>query len=262
MRALHQLGNEQPRLLDDPIAPKLLRIGWLRHVLPLMIHAETKNARELRSHVLLRSRYAEDRLREAAARGIRQFVQIGAGYDSFAYRQPGWARTLRIFEVDHAGTQLDKQRRLLRAGIELPDNLEFVGIDFETTSLREGLKASRLDFSQPTFFSCLGVLMYLSHDAVYAVFDLVADFPAGSEIAFTFSTQELARTALARQVSRLGEPWLSHFEPRELAGELQSRGYAEVEFLNPEQARQRYYQNRRDRLRAPTRGGIASAVVA
>jgi methyltransferase (TIGR00027 family) len=97
----------------------------------------------------------EERMREAVQRGVRQSVILGAGFDTFAYRQPDWARGLRIYEVDHRGTQREKRQRLERAGIPIPGNLEFVAVDFESVSLCEGLRGSSLDFSQPTFFSCL-----------------------------------------------------------------------------------------------------------
>jgi methyltransferase (TIGR00027 family) len=254
LRAIHQTLDGEPKVLDDPVVARLVRTGRLtgRYL---------RRAQVLRSHVVLRSRFAEDRLEQAVERGVKQFVILGAGYDSFAYRQPAWARGLRIFEVDQPVTQLDKRRRLQAAGVALPDNLEFVGIDFEQTSLREGLSKSGLDFGQPAFFSCLGVLMYLRAEAVRAVFDLVAEFPAGSEIAFTFSTPAAAKSPLAWRVRLLGEPFRSHFEPRELAAELRGRGYSEVFFLRPEEAQRRYYQDRRDGLNAPRRSGIAAATV-
>ena len=99
-----------------------------------------------------------------------QYLSLGAGYDTFPYRQPAWAGTLRIFEVDQSPTQQEKRAKLHAAGIPIPPNVEFVPVDFEVTSLSDGLHASSFDFSQPTFISWLGVMVYLSQAAAAAVF--------------------------------------------------------------------------------------------
>jgi methyltransferase (TIGR00027 family) len=216
---------------------------------------------QLRAHVVLRSRYAEERMARAAERGVRQCVVLGAGFDTFAYRQPDWARGVRIFEVDHKATQQDKRRRLQAAGIAIPENLEFVAIDFESVSLRDGMRQSTLDFSQPVFVSCLGVLVYLTREAVDAVFQFVAGFPAGSEIVFTFSAPESEHSELAQRVKSLGEPFRTHFDPQTLANDLHAMGYSSVSILGREEAQRIYFQGRSDGLRAPGRGGIAAAIV-
>jgi methyltransferase (TIGR00027 family) len=260
-RAIHQLLDGDPKVLEDPIAARLLGAEGLTKILSAPALAEEPRARGLRSHVILRSRYTEERMAQAAQRGVRQCVILGAGYDTFAYRQPDWARDMRIFEVDHRATQEDKRARLRAAGIPLPSNLEFVDIDFERISLRDGLQRSGLDFSEPAFFSCLGVLVYLTREAVDAVFRLVAAFPADSEIAFTFSTPESSMSGLADRANALGEPWRTHIEPETLVHELRSLGFSEIALLNPEEAERIYFQGRSDGLRAPRRAGIAAAVV-
>ncbi len=261
LRAVHQVLDGQPKILDDPIAAILLGDEFDQQVTAYHDRARVPWIMELRSQVVLRSRFAEDRLADAVRRGARQCVILGAGFDTFAYRQPDWARSLRIFEVDHHGTQEEKRRRLARAGISPPINLEYVAIDFETTSLREGLQRSSLDFSTPTFFSCLGVLVYLTRDAIDAIFALVAGFPRGSEIAFTFSTPDRALTEMADRVSSLGEPWQTHFDPEEIIRRLAALGFQETSMLNTDEAERTLFQGRRDGLHAPRRGGIAAAVV-
>ena len=256
-RAVLQIFDGDPKILDDPIAGLLLD-GDIRRQID---HARDPKTMGLRSHVILRSRYAEERLAGAVQRGVRQCVILGAGFDTFAYRQPNWAHGLRIYEVDHIGTQAEKRERLARAGIPVPANLEFVAIDFESVSLRDGLLASRLDFSQPTFFSCLGVLIYLTREAVEAVFQLVAGFPVGSEIAFTFSAPDSANSNLAQRVSLLGEPWQTHFDPDVLTDDLHALGFSAITFLTANEAERLYFQGRSDELHAPRRGGIAAAVV-
>ena len=144
-----------------------------------------------------------------------------------------------------------------------------MAIDFESVSLREGLQSSSLNFSAPAFFSCLGVLVYLTREAAEAVFQLVAGFPAGSEIVFTFSTPEPSlvdedaahRAALAGLVNSLGEPWQTYFDPETLMADLRTLGFSDISFLSSDEADRRYFQSRSDGLRAPRRRGIGTAIV-
>jgi len=269
LRAAHLLLDGEPKILDDWVALRLFDAATLEQI---RANTEALNAKwvmGLRSHVLLRSRYAEDRLAEAVRRGMGQYVILGSGYDTFAYRQPEWARELKIFEVDHPASQRAKRERLQAGGIEAPPNLEFVAIDFEHVSLRDGLAASGLDFGRPAFFSCLGVLVYLTAEAADAVFRLAASFPEMSEIVFTYSApdsslsaEEAARRAtINAMVEAMGEPWRTHFEPEALAQKLRDFGFSEVSFLKTAEAEARYFQGRTDGLRAPRREPLVSAVV-
>lgn len=266
LRAAHQLLDGEPKVLADPVAAKLLHpkaLEWMS------THAEelrTPASRALRAHVLTRSRFAEDRLQEAFTRGVRQYVILGAGFDSFAYRQPAWASGLRIFEVDHPASQRDKQERLKNAGIISPENLIWAGIDFESTSLRDGLLQSDFDPCAPAFVSCLGVLAYLDEAAVNQVFTFVASLPPSSEIVFTFTgTQQEVRDptfpSLAERVAAIGEPFRSHLVEEELVPRLKGFGFSEIFILTPEQSQARYCQGRTDGLPGPRRARIASARV-
>jgi len=259
-RAAHQMLDGEPKILDDPIAARLIDASDRRLIATNPPGLQEPGARRLRAHVLLRSRHAEDRLRAAARRGVGQCVILGAGLDTFAYRQPNWARRLRIFEVDHPSTQADKRARLAKAGVAVADNVEFVAIDFETMSLREGLRASHVDFSKAAFFSCLGVLVYLSAEAADDVFRLVAGFPAGSEIVFTFARPDSALSGVGRRAADAGEPWRTHFSQEALKVKLRDLGFRVVSFLSPAQAA-RAFQGRTDGLAAPARCSIAAAGV-
>ena len=260
-RAAHQILDDEPKILDDPIAERLLDARTIDLIKTGKSGAEKPAPTALRSHVVLRSRFCEDRLAEAVGRGMRQCVILGAGYDTFAYRQPEWARDLRLYEVDQPATQADKRQRLLAAGVAIPENLEYVAIDFEHMSLAEGLRTSSLDFSQPTFFSCLGVLVYLTKEAIDAIFALVARFPMGSEIDFTFSSPESATTEMAARVGAGGEPWLSHTTPQTLTRDLGAMGFSRISFLSAEEAERTYrFSGRGDGLPPPRRTSIAAAV--
>lgn len=141
----------------------------------------------LRGHVLVRSAFAEERLYAAIARGVRQVVILGAGYDTFAYRQPAGFEDVRIFEVDAPPTQAHKREMLARGGVPVPANVRFAPIDFERSSLGDGLRAAGLDAAQPAIFTWLGVMVYLTRDAAEGVLRFVGSLPHGSEIVFTFS---------------------------------------------------------------------------
>ena len=261
LRAVHQLLDSVPKILDDPVAVRLLDADMVRDIQSNPAGPNRPQARTLRAHVVLRSRYAEERLEQAVRRGVRQYVILGAGYDTFAYRQPDWARALRIYEVDRPSTQDDKRRRLQAARIPLPANLEFVAADFEAGSRREALRASTLDVSEPAFFACLGVLVYLTAEAVNAVFDLVAAFPAGSEIVFTFAAPDDASSGLADRLRALGEPWLTYLEPETIAADLRARGFAAVSFLSADEAERTYFKDRSEGLRPGGVENIATAIV-
>jgi len=264
IRAAHQLFDAQPRILEDPVAVSLLGPAGLQRIKDTADRYKTPEARALRAHVVLRSRFAEDRLADAALRGITQYVILGAGFDTFALRQPEWARQLKILEVDHLGTQAMKRSMIAAAGLEMPDNAEFADIDFERESLRDGLLRYRVSLDEPTFFSWLGVTMYLKEEAIDAVLRAVAAFPAGSEIALTFA-QPAAGAAgdspspLAQRVSGLGEPFISYFEPDAFEAKLHDAGFSKVEFLSPADAEARYFRQRSEDLPAPRRTGIACA---
>ena len=217
----------------------------------------------LRSHVLIRSRFAEDRLADAARRGVRQYVILGAGGDTFAYRQPAWAHDLRIVEVDHPATQGAKRERLDASGVAVPGNLTFAPVDFEAVPLHDALLANGVDLSQPVFFSWLGVTMYLTEPAVDAVLRVVAGCVTSSEIVFTFAQPPglFGSRRLAKMSAEVGEPWLSYFTPKGLEKKLGAMGFSTIHFLTPDEAQRRYIGHRTDMLPAPRRTSVVSAVV-
>src|SRR6202162_2165714 len=133
-RAAHQL-LDQPRVLDDPLALRIIGADAAEGLgtKPKEHHAFS---RAFRAFMAARSRYAEDELARAVAEGVRQYVVLGAGLDTFAYRNPHPG--LRVFEVDHPATQAWKREQLQAAGITIPPALTFVHIDFEQKTLGDG----------------------------------------------------------------------------------------------------------------------------
>jgi methyltransferase (TIGR00027 family) len=249
LRAAHQIIDDQPRILDDPVAVRLLDDATLSQMRAPESRLHLVGARRLRAHVVIRSRYAEDQLALAVQRGVTQYLLLGAGYDTFAYRQPAWAAALRVFEVDHPTSQQAKRDKLAAVGVHVPGNVTYAPIDFEVDTLHAGLERAGFDFAQPTFISCLGVLMYLTEAAVYEIFDFVATLPKGSEIVATFRSRRDGEgpgdSALAKAAASVGEPWLSDFDPWELRQELEQR-FGQVTLVSGAELEVMYALHRRD----------------
>ncbi len=263
MRAMHQTLDD-PRILDDPIAallvgPELARRSAITRMMPF--------GARLRANFVMRSRYAEDCLAEASGNGIGQYVMLGAGLDTFAYRQPEWGRALRIFEVDHPATQKWKLEKLAAAGIAVPGNLSMAPVDFENISLRDGLTAAGFDPRVPTFFSSLGVSQYLSEGALEVSLKFVLSMPRRSEIVFSFvlASQALGLgervgiSIFAAIAAAGGERWLSRYVPATLARELESMGFSKVVHFSADDANDRYFPARRDDMRASRLEGMRAS---
>ncbi|HEY3680862.1 MAG TPA: class I SAM-dependent methyltransferase [Bradyrhizobium sp.] len=199
--------------------------------------------------VVMRSRYAEDALRAATQRGVRQYVLIGAGFDSFVLRRPPFSGDLEIFEIDHPATQSLKLQRIQKCGITLPPSVHFIAADLANETLASVLARSSFRGSEPAFFSWLGVTVYLTREANMATLRAIATASAtGSELVFSYVDQiefaEGGRRAPdhpnALAVARLGEPYVSGFNPAELRGDLKQAGLDLVEDLNGHQMAERY----------------------
>lgn len=264
LRAAHQLLDGPPRVLDDTVVVALLGPEASAGILAQPERFREPRAMALRSHVLLRSRFAEERLRESVRRGVRQLVILGAGLDTFAYRQPAWASALCIYEVDHPASQAAKRGRLETAGILLPENLTYAPIDFEHDTLASGLKRAGFDPTAKTFVSCLGVLVYLTGEAIAELFAFVARLPAGSECAFTFGGARApdapGRPSLATVAAELGEPWVSGMEIDDVTAVLARAGLPAPLLMSSEDAAA-WLGERTDGLELPRRERVATVAV-
>ena len=173
--------------------------------------------------VVIRSRYTEDALKEAVERGTRQYVLIGAGFDSFALRRPAFSKDVEIFEIDHPATQTLKLERIKECGIPLPRSVHFIAANLASESLEAVLDRSPFRRGEPAFFSWLGVMPFLTREANLATLRAVATRGArGSKLVFTYTDQnefnsdsgsELLRK-LRTLMASMGEPIVSGFDPR------------------------------------------------
>jgi methyltransferase (TIGR00027 family) len=263
-RAAHQL-LDVPRVLDDPLALRI--IGAKTESALRSNPGRFRKSRFMRAFIVLRSRYAEDELARAIQRGVRQYVILGAGLDTFAYRNPYPGSRLRVFEVDHPATQSWKRVRLREEDIAIPASLTFAPVDFERQTLANGLNRAGFRTEESAFFSLLGVAVYLTKTAAMETFKFVASLPAGSEIVFDYSilpsmlseSQRLAHELRANLVAAGGEPWITFFDPSSLASELRGLGFKHVEDFGPEEANSRYFKNRTDSLRISGSGRLMKA---
>jgi methyltransferase (TIGR00027 family) len=258
LRAAHQLIDGEPRILDDPVSPRLFDAAVLDGIRADPGRLRAPGALALRSHVLVRSRYAEDRFQAAAARGVRQYVALGAGLDTFAFRQPGWARGAVFFEVDHPASQRHKRERLAAAGVETPPNVRFVGHDLDAGAPGDALHAAGFAAHEPAFVSMLGVTMYLSPQAVDAVLAWAAGLAKGSEMVFTFSRPPAPGDddTLAERAAALGEPWRTRIGHEQLQERFAELGFARWEFASAGLLAERYFRDRTDDLPAPRRSAM------
>lgn len=286
MRALHTRGDPAP-LLDDPwgdrLVPETVRASLRERAMarldptartaasPDKVLDAAMRANAAYADVVLRSRYTEDALKAAVARGITQYVIVGAGFDSFLCRRPAWAEGLHIYEVDHPATQELKRERLRQCGIAESDTVHFVAADLSEETLQSALARSSFQPTQPTFFSWLGVTVYLTREANLATLRAIASCaPAGSELVFTYLDEAVlqpghagteAFNTMRSHVSSVGEAFLSGFDPATLEALLLETGLQLTEDLGGDQAVARYDAAGVNGLRWAGAGHIAHAHV-
>lgn len=255
-RAAHLIVDDAPCIFSDPVAEALLgeraaellsyHRGQATH--PILSAA--------RAEVTCRSRFAEDRLAEAVARGVRQYVLLGAGLDSFGYRS-ALAGQLRVFEVDHPGTQEWKLAALAAAGIEVPAGVTLVAADLRTATLTAALSAAGFEAGQLAVVSWLGVIMYLSRTAIGSTLASLRGFAAGSEVIADYMLPESLRDAagdsFVSQVGAVaaerGEPWLTFLSPDDMGGLLAEHGFGAIEHASQRDSVPAQLWDRTDSLR-------------
>jgi methyltransferase (TIGR00027 family) len=267
-RATHQV-LDSPKVLDDPLALAIIGPKAASQLHSSENRYGEQVARNLRAFVAVRSRYAEDELAAAVSRGVKQYVILGAGLDTFAYRNPYPESALHVFEVDYPATQDWKRGRLAAAGISVPRSLTFAPVDFESgETLSEGLGESNFDFAVPSFFSWLGVTMYLTEYAAMSTLDLIASTPPGGGVVFDYAVPrtsldaaaQIVLDALSARVAAAGEPFQTFFDPTELAESLRRMGFGSIEDMDTNAINARYFEDRADGLRVSGRlGHLVSA---
>ncbi|WP_206956556.1 class I SAM-dependent methyltransferase [Trinickia acidisoli] len=257
-RAMHVQVDAPPHVLEDEIGLKLIAPadGWRDR--PDM-HPE--GTRGYRASIVARARYIEELAIEAAARGVPQYVLLGAGLDTFAQRRPDVAGSLLIFEVDQPAAQRWKNRRLMELGFGVPPWLRLVPVDFEAgASWWDELLSNGFDADRPALVSSTGVSMYLTREAIMAMLRRVAALPKGSTLAMTFllplellAPEERPRHETVYERARAaGTPFISFFTPDEVVALAHEAGFAQARYISADDLAQRYFSDRADGLRPAT----------
>ena len=255
-RAAHQVHDAQPLVFADPLAVRILSPELRQELQRTPDRLRRPFSAALRAFMIVRARVAEDVLAAGVAqRGVRQYLVLGAGLDTFACRNP--YAGLKVFEVDHPATQAWKLESLAAAEIVAPEDVVFLSVDFEQDSLEQRLNAAGFDFNVPTVTAWLGVAAYLTSEDFRATTGLLGRFAPGSQVVFDYTQprevlparEQLMLDSLASRVAQAGEPFQTFFTPETLAQELRRAGLRVVEDLDSKALNARYFAGRHDRLR-------------
>jgi methyltransferase (TIGR00027 family) len=255
-RALHLQVDSPPHVFVDEIGLKLVAPddGWQSR--PDM----GPFTRPFRASILARARFIEDLVEEEVARGVGQYVILGAGLETFAQRRPELASRLLVFEIDQPGPQAWKRKRLVDLGLGIPSFLRLVPVDFEAGGAWwERLAASGFDSGKPAVVASTGVSMYLTKEAVAATLRQVAGLATGSTLAMSFRLPiELADPEVRPGIERAaagaranGTPFISFFTPTEMLALGRDAGFPEIRHVSAAALAQRYFADRTDGLRPP-----------
>jgi methyltransferase (TIGR00027 family) len=247
--------DARPLVFDDPLAVKILGPEFAEEIRRTPSAEKRPFSAALRAFMVCRARYAEDTL-AAGVRdcGVRQYVVLGAGLDTFAYRNT--FADVKVFEVDHPATQAWKRELIKSAAIPVPDTMKFVAVDFEKQSLRQELLRAGFDFNVPTAVAWLGVVPYLTAEAFAATMRVIERMAPGSSLVFDYSqprealspVEQLMLDSISARVALAGEPFQLFFTPAQLEEEMQVYGWLVVEDLDGKALNARYLAGRCDGL--------------
>jgi len=284
-RAYHAEFDE-PKIFYDPLARQLMTDEEYKQVMGYMIggidffapekKAEFTDQKDILKWVvqtqlaptpLARARYCEDMLMNAVKMGAEQYVILGAGMDTFAYRNAELLSKIHVFEVDHPDTQAFKRQKVEQAGWDIPNNLHYVPMDFTKDSLPGELKKAGLDTGKITFFSWLGVTYYLSKEDNANMLKTISSFTTeGSSILFDYAGEQFLNSEIKRVQNQIamaeaaGEPMKAGYTYTELEKTLAEHGFLIYEHLTTSDIEKRFFSNRTDYLHASPHTNYVLAV--
>ena len=282
-RAAHQI-LDNPKIFEDPFALRIIGAEAESKLRLNLAQFQNLLARHVRALMVVRNRYAEDELARSIQRGVCQYVILGAGMDTFAYRNS--FPFLRVFELDHPATQAWKRRQLERAAIPIPASVTFVSVDFERQMMTDALIQSGFKSDQLTFISWLGVVRYLTREAFISVLtSIISSMRVGSEVVFDFSSspsllelfcgralpgrtevvfdfssspsllqwlREPVYRTIVKRMLKNNELRPTYYDPASLKCDLKRIGFADVQLFGSTEINVRYCNDRTDGLRVPT----------
>ena len=252
VRANHQ--RNPVRLFEDPFAGLLCGWFWrlvvrIRPLYWILIKGLLRAIEPVSLCVLLRARYAEQALEAAVEKGIDQYVIMGAGMDSFAFRRPDLMSRIDVFEIDHPFTQSQKLARIRQAGWAIPPRLHFVSADLTRISAVEALEGSGFQRSRPTFLTLLGVAYYISAEDLGETAESIArNLPEGTLLVLDYLLDETSsgprhlamKENMKAFVTKRGEPMVAEYSLASMNKLLAARGFDTVENLTLPELEQRY----------------------
>jgi methyltransferase (TIGR00027 family) len=260
-RAVHA-RYERPPVLDDDWAMRLIdrKSQVLVRFRPLyrkFLAPQQVRSKALFAYSISNLRLAEELVEDGLRNGIEQYLLLGAGLDSFGVRRQDLAPRLRVFELDHPTPQAIKRQRLVRARGSVPDNVELVPIDFETTTIPDALARSGHDRTRPSTMSWLNTIAYLTVDATVASLRGLGTVAApGSRLIFNYpptatltSEGRAALDAVRASVARKGEPFRGTYEPDAMEEHVAGAGFVIEAHLTERDLDHRFFTGRADDLR-------------
>ncbi|WP_316836866.1 class I SAM-dependent methyltransferase [Pedobacter nutrimenti] len=257
-RALHVQIDAKPPILADEIGLKLIdpTDEWQQR-------PDMKFTKRLRASVVARSRFIEDLIIEQSTEGTSQYVILGAGLDTFAFRRPDIASKLQIYEIDQPDTLTWKQQRLIEIGFEIPQYLHFVPVNFEVSSWWKQLLKAGFDTSKPTVIVSTGVTLYLTKEAIIASLKEMAGLASGSKLAMAFylpiellDEEDKSMQEIAEKGARAsGTPFVSFFGQDDIITMSKNAGFKHSRTISTKDMEQLYFSGRTDNL-APASGEV------
>jgi methyltransferase (TIGR00027 family) len=258
---------DSPPVFTDPLALRIVGDEAADQLRQNQDHQSLVQSTPLRLFIATRSRFTEDSFAEAYAAGVRQYVVLGAGLDTFAYERAQRFPDLAIFEIDHPDTQGWKRARLKEVAIAIPQSVTYAPVDFERETLADGLARAGFDAEKPAFFAWLGVTPYLTREAIRGTLSVIAALKPGSGVVFDYAEKPAdgAHTtlfnAMAERVAALGEPFKSLLDPEELAAMLRELHFSRIEDFNGAMLNARYFKGRPDGAKLAGRAHMMRAIV-
>jgi methyltransferase (TIGR00027 family) len=257
-RALHMQADAKPHILEDEMGFKLITPpeDWQER-------PDMKFTKRLRASIVARARFIEDLIIEQSKQEINQYVILGAGLDTFAQRRTDIASKLQVYEIDQPGTLAWKQQRLIELGLNIPEYLHFVPVNFEITSWCKELLKAGFNIAKPAVIACTGVSLYLTKDAIISTLKQIATLAAGSTLAMTFylpiellDEEDKPLMEMSMKGARAaGTPMISFFAPNEISDLAREAGFKEARTISTKDMEELYFKNRTDDL-LPASGEI------
>jgi len=250
-RALHVLTDEKPYIIEDKVGYDLIKPeeGWQER-------PDMKFTKSLRASIVARARFVEDLAKEQIAKGVKQYVLLGAGLDSFAQRNTAISSQVDIYEIDQPDTLAWKEEKLIENGYKITDNLHFVPVNFETSPWWTELLNKGFDTKQTTFVSCTGVTLYLTKEAITDTLKKMTSLASGSTIAISFylpvelldgEDKNLMEISI-KGATASGTPFVSFFSVEEITKLANEIGLKEIQTISTKDMTEKYFKNRADNL--------------